>query len=104
MSGDIQGGGAEKRVERRVAANLQVTVDNMDDIKGITRDVSASGLFFETGAAIPSGATIHLLVEIDTPTGRRILKCQGSVVRVETLENRLGLAVKITDSKLVRPT
>ncbi len=97
------GGGAEKRLERRVPAALPVTLDEMDGITAVTRDVSASGLFFETDAVLAPGALINLVVEMDTPGGKRVLKCQGSIVRVEAIENRLGCAVKIIDSQLVRP-
>jgi len=103
MPDDIGGGGADKRVERRVAAVLPVTLGNLENGNSKTRDVSASGLFFETDASLAPGAEIHLAVEIDTPAGRRVLKCQGTIVRVERLENRLGCAVKIVESLLVRP-
>ena len=96
-------GGSEKRLERRVPAALPVTVEDMAGAIAVTRDVSASGLFFETDAALAPGTDIHLTVELETPAGRRILKCHGSIVRTETLDNRLGCAVKILDSQLVRP-
>jgi hypothetical protein len=95
--------GAEKRLEKRVAATLPVTLDGMEGAKAVTRDVSASGLFLETDAVLVQGSVIRLLVELDTPRGKRILRCEGSVVRIETIEDRLGFAVKIVDSKLERP-
>ncbi len=95
--------GAEKRLEKRVAATLPVTLDEMEGIKAVTRDVSASGLFLETDAVLAQGSMIRLMVELDTPRGKRILRCEGSVVRMEKLDDRLGFAVKIVDSKLERP-
>jgi len=88
------------RVERRVAAALPVTLDEMANASAVTRDVSASGLFLETDAVISAGSTISLIVEIDTPAGKRLLKCCGSVVRVESLDARIGYAVKIIQSQL----
>ena len=95
--------GAEKRLEQRVAAVLPVSLGDMEGVKAVTRDVSASGLFMETDAVLAQGSVIRLMVELDTPRGKRILRCEGSVVRVEPLDDRLGFAVKIMDSKLERP-
>jgi hypothetical protein len=95
--------GAEKRLEKRVAAVLPVSLGDMEGVKAFTRDVSASGLFLETDAVLAQGSMIRLMVELDTPRGKRILRCEGSVVRMETLDDCLGFAVKIVDSKLERP-
>jgi hypothetical protein len=95
--------GAEKRLEKRVAATLPVTLGDLEGIKAVTRDVSASGLFLETDAVLTQGSLIRLMVELDTPRGKRVLRCEGSVVRMETLDDRLGFAVKIVDSRLERP-
>lgn len=95
--------GAEKRTERRITASLPITFDDIDCEVAFTRDVSASGLFFETDAFLTAGALVHLQVEMNTPAGKRVLKCQGSIVRVESLNHRLGCAIKILDSRLVKP-
>lgn len=95
--------GAEKRLERRVAATLPVALRDMADARAITRDVSASGLFLETDAVISPGSVISLVVEIETPAGKRVLNCRGSVVRVEKMDARLGCAVRILESQLIHP-
>ena len=91
---------AEKRIDRRVAAALPVTLGEMESAHAVTRDVSASGLFLETDAVISAGSVINFIVDIDTPAGKRVLRCRGSVVRVETMDSRLGCAVKILESTL----
>lgn len=67
---------------------------------GITRDVSASGIFFETDASFTPGSAIDFAMEFDTPGGKMILKCHGSIVRTEVHDSRLGVAVKITESTM----
>jgi hypothetical protein len=62
--------------------------------------VSSTGIFFETGAALALGALIDFVVDVDTPRGKRILKCQGNIVRTEAHDNWLGVAVKILESRL----
>jgi hypothetical protein len=89
--------GWEKRREERIAAMLPVRLNNA---AGVTRDVSVTGIFFETDAVLTPGSSIEFVVDIDTPAGKRILKCQGSIVRTEACDNRLGVAVKILDSRI----
>lgn len=89
--------GRDKRREERVAASLPVALATAS---GITRDVSATGIFFETEAQYAKGSTVDLTVELETPAGRLQLKCQGEIIRVEKRGTRVGVAVKITDSIL----
>lgn len=67
---------------------------------GMTRDVSASGIFFETEASDSLGDMISFTVEFDTPGGKRMLRCQGDVVRIEPRNTGVGVAVKITESRI----
>lgn len=87
----------EKRREERVCTALPV---DLGTATGITRDVSASGIFFETDASFTAGSAIDFTMEFDTPGGRMILKCRGSIVRTEAHDSRLGVAVKITESTM----
>ena len=89
--------GCEKRREERIAAVLPVRLNNA---AGVTRDVSVTGIFFETDAALAPGSSIDFVVDVDTPSGKRILKCQGNIVRTEARDSRLGVAVKILESRL----
>jgi hypothetical protein len=90
--------GHNKRIEERINATLPVS---LGDVKGVTCDVSASGMFFETSATFATGDTIDFTVEFDTPTGKRILKCRGKIVRTQMRnDDRLGVAVKIEESTM----
>jgi len=87
----------ENRREERFQAALRV---DLGDATGVTRDVSASGIFFETDAALADDSPISFAIDIDTPGGRMVLSCQGEIVRVERKAGRMGVAVKILDSVL----
>ena len=86
--------------EPRVQAALPVSMEGRE--AGRTRDVSASGIFFETSAEIAEGEPIDLELELTVDQGKVLLKCSGRVVRVERSEGRIGVAVKIVESRLVR--
>lgn len=85
----------EHRKEERVSTALPV---DLGSATGITRDVSASGIFFETDATYALDSTVSFTVELDTPGGKMQLKCQGEIVRIEPRYERVGIAVKITQS------
>jgi hypothetical protein len=84
----------EKRRAERIIASLPVRIG---DSIGITRDVSASGVFFETETDFSIGNSISFEVEFATPSGVLVLRCIGHVVRAETREKRVGVAVRIAD-------
>ena len=88
---------AERRTEERVRAALPVTVDGSS---GITRDVSASALYFEAEGAFFPGQRIMLVVGIDTAAGKISLCCEGKVVRVDKHDGQQGAAVLIARSTL----
>ena len=86
----------EKRKGQRISTALPVFLKNAE---GITRDVSASGVFFWTSESICApGELIRFSVELKRPEGRVKLKCQGDVVRTEPRNGEMGVAVKITES------
>jgi hypothetical protein len=88
---------SNKRREERV--NTALTVD-LGTTKAITRDVSASGVYFEADATYALESEITFAVELDTPGGRMMLKCEGEIVRIEPREARIGVAVRIVESTL----
>ena len=90
--------GGESRREERVRAALPVYLG--DNLSGTTRDVSASGIFFETDASFAAGGSISFAIDIDAPAGKMQLNCRGEIVRVERRETRVGVAVRILESSL----
>jgi hypothetical protein len=86
-----------KRREERVSTALPV---DLGTATGITRDVSASGVFLETDATYALGNEISFAVELDMPGGRMMLRCEGEIVRIEPRGARVGVAVKIVESTI----
>ncbi len=72
----------------------------MEQGAGITRDVSASGVFFETDVNYAAGSEISFSIELDGPGGKMMLRCQGQIVRVEQRDGKVGVAAKIIESRL----
>jgi hypothetical protein len=89
---------SEKRSGQRIHTALPVFLKNA---QGITRDVSASGVFFWTSESVCAlGELISFSVELKRPEGRMMLRCQGDVVRTEPRATEIGVAVKITESAM----
>ena len=88
------------RAQQRVSAAIPVIVEGVR--AGTTRNMSPSGIFFETEADMSTGASIHFSVTFDNPPGKLMLACTGKIVRVESLEGKMGVAVKIVESRLER--
>lgn len=77
----------------RIAKRYQLTVPvKLEDGAGVTRDVSTSGIFFETERAHAVGETVGLSASLDGAT----VRYEGSVVRVERINGRFGVAVALT--------
>lgn len=87
----------EKRRQQRIPIALPVYLKNTT---GVTRDVSATGVFFWTGYACMRGDFIRFEVELHRPIGKLKLNCQGDVVRTEPGESTTGVAVRITQSSM----
>ena len=70
---------------------------NFESGKGITRDFSGSGIFFETDRSFSPGQPIEFILvlgHIDPERPVR-LKCQGIIVRVEESRPMIGVAASI---------
>jgi len=88
----------ELRSEPRERIALPISAS--DGVGGATCDVSATGLYLELCSKEPLGSEIDLTVELDLGDRTVLLRCHGQVVRVERRANRIGLAVKVQDSRL----
>jgi len=67
---------------------------------GVTRDISATGVFFEIDENFSAGTKIQFEVELNTPGGPLRLVCDGEVVRVVTEGGRSGVAAKILNQSI----
>lgn len=88
----------EHRVTPREPVNLQLQLD--DGAGAVARDISASGLFFETDSVQQVGNLVRFEINLDTPGGPMKLKAEGQIVRIESQGNRSGVGVKLVNSRL----
>jgi hypothetical protein len=83
------------RAAERFATQLPI---EMGRIPGLTRDISATGIYFETEAVQLPGSLVRLVVEITVRGEKLKLNCDGEVVRVDQKEGKLGIAAKLKKS------
>ena len=86
------------RSEDRVS--MAVPVSLLDGGSGTTRDLSASGIYFETDREPGFASPLDFSVEFASGAGGMTLRCRGQVIRVERLGNRIGVAARILESRL----
>jgi hypothetical protein len=92
----------ESRRAPRFALEQVVSIRSLEgmfeDVSGISRDVSACGVFVCVDEALPVGSSVELLMMM--PTIRSLsesifpLRCLGNVVRVAPQHGRYGVAVQ----------
>ena len=86
-----------RRAHERVVAEMPV---RREGSLGTTRNVSASGVFFEIDNGVAVGSEISFEIGMQTALGPMTMKCMGVVVRTEQKSGRTGVAVRMTDSRL----
>ena len=84
----------EGRREPRHRGKLPVELESG---KGVTRDFSGSGVFFETDRSFTPGQPIEftLVLEHIDPERPVRLRCKGEIVRVEESGEKIGVAAAI---------
>ena len=82
----------------RVKASFPLTVS--DGTKGITKDISATGIYLDLDTTQEPGSIISFWVELDTPGAKMKLVCQAKVVRVEEEDGKTKLGTKIISQEL----
>lgn len=87
----------ERRNDQRFGSALPVYLNNAT---GIMRDMSVSGAYFLTRNTYSIGETIDFSIGIYTSEGRTVWKCRGDVLRTEPQYRNVGVAVKITSTKV----
>ena len=86
-----------QRSEKRVPAALAV---DLGRAKGVTRDVSASGAFFETDISYKVGSRVRFAIDLATPWGPAHFDCRGKIVRLERHDGTVGVAVRFSDTEV----
>lgn len=83
--------GENQRNTDRYRTALQVELEGGI---GVTRDLSVSGIYFETGLHLAVGQSINFTIMFDDSLlgeSKRI-KCQGEIVRVDEIGPKIGVA------------
>jgi hypothetical protein len=84
---------ADRRQEERISAVLPVLFSGGE---GVTRNVSASGMFVETDFSLPLGEEVDLFVVFDHHAGGPLrVKCAATIVRAEASEGARGVGAAI---------
>ena len=86
--------GPEHRRAPRYKGSLPV---ELESARGVTRDFSGSGIFFETDRSFSPGQPIEFNIVLDhmDPDRPVLLKCQGEIVRVDESGPKIGVAAAI---------
>jgi hypothetical protein len=92
--------------ERRQAARFRGALPvEWENGAGITRDFSASGIFFETEQFFSSGESLELALRLEHsyPGNSIRVRCRGEVVRVERNGEKTGVAMAISSYQFEWP-
>jgi hypothetical protein len=91
----------DRRVAKRYAVALPV---DLTPGRAVTRDVSETGIYFETSQPLAAGATLRFILTLgqNDPDGRFRVECEGRIVRVEHRGPTLGVAAHIVSYRLER--
>lgn len=67
----------------------------MEGAKGLTRNISATGVYFETEATQEPGSRVNFTVQVTVRGEVLKLVCEGEVVRVDHKDGMIGIAAKL---------
>lgn len=88
------------RREQRYATDLAV---RLGEASGVAKNVSPTGIYFETQVPLESGSAISFEIDFDdSPSGPLRILCEARVVRVERKEGKIGIGAKILDCRFER--
>ena len=77
---------------RRYRTELATTVNG---VQGTTHNISATGFYILQDQFCETGSRIDFWVDLGTHGVRLKLFCEGEVVRVERVDRRFGIGVKV---------
>ena len=99
MSDSLQPSAPLDREQRHDKRFMTVLAVDLDGTEAWTRDVSATGVYFETRDARPLGSLVNFLLEVSISGERLNLICEGEVVRVDSRpDGKVGIAARLRAS------
>lgn len=88
------------RREERFETSLPLRLEQGE---GVVRNVSASGIYFVTDAALEEGAPVKFTLEFKSfPGGPISVSCVARIVRVEPQGEQKGVAASISSFEFYR--
>jgi hypothetical protein len=84
-----------RRASDRFASELLVEIGGA---MGLTKNVSATGIYLETTVDQVPGSKVHFEVEVVVKGERLKMVCAGEVMRVEHKLGMIGIGIKLTSS------
>jgi environmental stress-induced protein Ves len=72
----------------------------MGDETGITKNISASGIYFEMDTEMQAGQTVSLIIDLNVVGRQMKWSCTAEVVREERRDNRRGYGARILSQEL----
>jgi len=87
--------GTGQRAADRFVSELPL---HMNGVDGLTKNVSATGVYFETTALAEPGSKVSFVVEVLINGQNVNMVCAGQVVRVDHKDDKVGVAVKLSSS------
>lgn len=87
--------GLSRRSADRFASELPIEIGG---VLGLTRNVSATGVYFETTRDQVIGSRVNFMVEVIVKGERLKMVCTGDVMRVDQKLGTVGIAVKLSSS------
>ena len=82
--------------DHRAAARFDTALNvDVEGLSARTRNISASGVYFETDVDLPLGTVLNLSVQFTQGGRKHWLACEGKVVRVTTADGHHGVAASL---------
>jgi len=92
----------QRKTDRR-HQTLPVTIRGAK-VKAATRDISFSGVYFESTGSFQVDSIIKMTIDFDSPQAMQ-LECEATIVRVEVCgSDRVGVAVRINHQTVALTT
>ena len=90
----------QRRKEPRTDSTLAVVLDGGS---GVSRNLSASGIYFETQMPLHPGGSVSFSMDFTNPDGEPVrMFCVGWVIHTEQLDGRIGAGVRIDEFHVER--
>ena len=90
----------QRRRHHRVPSAIPFTLD--DGSGAVTRDLSPTGLYFETDGVLSVGSEIRFSLEFENPSGDLLFQCVARIVRIRPENGKLGVGAQIIESQIER--